>query len=264
VSACADNSFRIALLVRGDLDSAEEALLRAHLAGCATCAGELAAEEQLSRRLEKVPQFMAPADLKAQIRDMMRVPLARGRVLRMAPRRLVVAGMIALALAIGAAVIFRSRFAGDPLTLAARQAVAERVSLDLQRGLFPGETAAAPARLRELAQRYGLPATTAFPGDAELRLVSVRPGTALGKVSAILVYLDKDARLVTLEILPGNEVQIPPDRTRKIQQFRPVLARVEQCGVVLWKQGGALHVLTAPLDDDELARLFVKVRTHPS
>ena len=59
-------------------------------------------------------------------------------------------------------------------------------------------------------------------------------------------------------------MQIPPDRTRKIQQFRPVLARVEQCGVVLWKMGGALYVLTAPLDDQELSRLFVKVRTHPS
>lgn len=264
MSACADNSFRIALLVRGELDSAEEALLRAHLAGCATCASELAAEEELSRKLEKLPRLMAPADLKAQVQDRMGVPLARGRVLRMAPRRLVVAGMIVLALVIGAAVTLRSRFAADPLALAAHQAVAERRSLDLQRDLFPGETAGAPALLRELAQRYGLPATTAFPGDAELRLVSVRPGTALGKVSAILIYLDKEARLVTLEILPGNEVQIPPKRTRQVQQFRPVLARVEQCGVVLWKQGGALHVLTAPLDDQELARLFVKVRTHRS
>ena len=264
MSACADNSFRIGLLARGELDSAEEALLRAHLAGCATCASELAAEERLSRELEKLPRLMAPADLKAQVQDRMRVRLARGRVLRMAPRRLVVAGAIALALVIGTAVTLRSRVAGDPLSLAARQAVAERRGLDLQRDLFPSETAGAPALLRELAQRYGLPVTTAFPGDAELRLVSVRPGTALGKVSAILVYLDKEARLVTLEILPGNEVQIPPNRTRQIQQFRPVLARVEQCGIVLWKQAGALHVLTAPVDDQELARLFVKVRTHPS
>ena len=69
MSACADNSFRIALLVRGELDSSEEALLRAHLAGCATCASELAAEEQLSRKLEKLPRLMAPADLKAQVQD---------------------------------------------------------------------------------------------------------------------------------------------------------------------------------------------------
>jgi hypothetical protein len=264
LSACADNGLRIALLLRGELDSAEEALLRTHLAGCATCAGELAAEEQLSRRLEGLPRLTAPADLKAQVQGMMRVPVGRGRILRTGPRRLLVAGMIALALAIGAAVTFRSRFAHDPLTLAARQAVAERQGLDLQRDLLPGETAAAPALLRELAQRYGLPVTTAFPGDAELRLVSVRAGTALGKVSAILVYLDKEARLVTLEILPGNEVQIPPGRTRQIQQFRPVLARVEQCGVALWKMRGALYVLTAPLDEQELARLFVKVRTQSS
>ena len=181
MSACADNSFRIALLVRGELDSSEEALLRAHLAGCATCASELAAEEQLSRKLEKLPRLMAPADLKAQVQDRMRERVGRARVLRMTPRRLFVAGMIALALVIGAAVTLRSRSAGDPLALAARQAVAERRGLDLQRDLFPSETAGAPALLRELAQRYGLPATTAFPGDAELRLVSVRPGTALGR-----------------------------------------------------------------------------------
>jgi hypothetical protein len=196
---------------------------------------------------------------------MRQVPAARP-ALRIAPRRWAVAGIAALALlvAAGVTVLVRSRAVRDPLTLAAHQAVAERDSLDRQRDLFPTETAGAPALLRELSQRYRLPATTAFPGDDELRLVSVRPGTALGKVSAILVYLDKAARLVTLEILPGNDVQIPAGRTRPIQQFRPAVARVEQCGVVLWKQGGALYVLTAPLDDQELARLFVKVRTRTS
>src|SRR2546425_3005677 len=160
LSACADNSFRIALLVRGELDSAEEVLLRAHLAGCATGASELAAEEQLSRKLEKLPKLMAPADLKAQVQDRMRERLGRARVLRMAPRRLFVAGMIALALVIGAAVTLRSRFAGDPLALAARQAVAERRGLDLQRDLFPSETAGAPPPPPQPRPSTGPPATT--------------------------------------------------------------------------------------------------------
>jgi putative zinc finger protein len=265
LSACADNRFLIALLVRGDLDSAEEARLRAHLAGCPTCASELAAEERLSRRLAELPRFAAPGDLKAQVQDTMRVRRGRGRVLRIPPRRLLVAGgAVAALLIIGAVLTLRRQSAPDPLALAARQAAAEHQMIELQRDLLPNETAGAGARLRELAERYSLPATTAFPGDPELQLISVRPGSALGRVSAVLIYLDRQGRLVTLEILPGKDVQIPPDRTRRVQQFRPVLARVEQRGIVLWKQGGALYLLTAPVEDEELERLYVKVRTRTS
>ena len=193
MSACADNEFRIGLLVRGELDAEEEALLRAHSSECAACASTLAAEERLSRELDKLPRLTAPAELRAQIEAKMRQAPAAAPALRVVSRRWAVAGIAALALlvAAGVTVLVRSRAVRDPLTLAARQAVAERDSLDRQRDLFPTETAGAPALLRELSQRYRLPATTAFPGDDELRLVSVRPGTALGKVSAILVYLDQ-------------------------------------------------------------------------
>jgi hypothetical protein len=107
-------------------------------------------------------------------------------------------------------------------------------------------------------------ATTAFQGDEKVRLVSVRQGFALGKVSAVLVYLDSKARLVTLEILPGGDLKIPPDRTRAVQKFHPMLARADQLGVALWRQGAALYLLTAELDEEGLARLYLKVRTHTS
>jgi hypothetical protein len=90
-----------------------------------------------------------------------------------------------------------------------------------QRDVLRGETAGAGARLRELAQRHGLPATTAFQGDEEVRLVSVRQGLALGKVSAVLVYLDAKGRLVTLELLPGGEVKIPLERTARCSSSIP-------------------------------------------
>jgi anti-sigma factor RsiW len=264
LSACAEKIVRIALLVHGRLDPAEGAQLRAHLAGCDGCAGELAAEEQLSRRLDEMPRPVAPDDLRARVRDTLRGRHGPRPLLRMASRRLLAAGAIAAMLVVGTAVVLRVRSGRDPLTLAARQAVAEHRRIDSQRDLLSGETAGAPLRLRELGQRYNLPTATAFPGDADLQLVSVRPGSVLGRVSAILVYMDKQARLVTLEILPGNDVQIPPDRTRQVQKFRPVLTRVDQRGVVLWKQEGSLYVLTAPLDDQDLAGVFVKVRTHRS
>ena len=264
MSACADNERSIALLARGELDAADEARLRGHIQGCATCAGELAAEQQLSRKLEDLPRPAAPADLKASIGNIVQAHRGRAPVLRLTRRKALAAAAIAAMLIVGAAVALRFRSPRDPLTLAARQTVAEHQRIDRQRERLPAETAGAPVRLRELAQQYGLPTATAFQGDADLRLVSVRPGSVLGKVSATLVYLDKQARLVTLDILPGNDVQIPPDRTRQVQKFRPVMARVEPCGVVLWKQEGSLYVLTAPLDDQELAGVFVKVRTHRS
>jgi anti-sigma factor (TIGR02949 family) len=262
LSGCGDNIFRIGLLVRGELDRDEEATLRAHLAACAACTADLAAEEQLSRDLQKLATLTAPADLRAQVQEKMRAQRGAGRQFRAAPW-VGAAAVIALAI-VGATLAVRSRPTGDALTVAAQQAAAERDSLDRQRDLFPSETANAPVLLRELAQRYRLPTTTAFPGDEDLRLVSVRPATALGKVAAVLVYLDKENRLVTLEIAPGNDVQIPPKRTRPIQQFRPVVERVQQCGVVVWKQGGALYVLAAQVADEDLARLFVKVRTGTS
>jgi len=211
-----------------------------------------------------LPMPAAPDDLKARVQDMMQAHRGRAPVLRLTRRKLLAAAAIAAMLIVGAAVALRFRSAGDPLTLAARQAVAEHQRIERQRQMLPAETAGAPGRLRELAEKYGLSTAAAFPGDADLRLVSVRPGSVLGKVSATLVYLDKQARLVTLDILPGNEVQIPPNRTRQVQKFRPVMARVEPCGVVLWKQEGSLYVLAAPLDDQELAGVFVKVRTHRS
>ncbi len=262
MTPCADSRL-IPLLARGVLDAADEARLRAHLASCPTCPGELAAEEQLTRRLRKeLPLPAAPPELRAALEEMMRARHALPPGRRKA-RRLLLAAAAAVVLVIAGSLALRRPPANDPQVLARHAAAAHR-TIDGQRDVLPSETAGASARLRELAQRYGLPTTTAFQGDAEVRLVSARQGLTLGKVSAVLVYLDAKGRLVTLEILPGGEVIIPRERTRTIQQFHPMLTRADQLGVVVWKQGATLYLLTAPFDEEELAQLYLKVRTHTS
>jgi anti-sigma factor RsiW len=262
LTPCADSRF-IPLLARRELDPAEEARLRAHLASCPTCPGELAAEEQLTRRLrEEVPRPAAPPEMRAALEEMMRARQAPPPGRRKA-RRLLFAAAAAVVLAIAGSLALRRLPANDPQVLARHAAAAHR-TIDGQRAVLPSETAGVSARLRELAQRYDLPATTAFQGDAELRLVSARQGLALGKVSAVLVYLDAKGRLVTLEILPGGEVTIPRERTRTVQQFHPMLTRADQLGVAVWKQGASLYLLTAPFDEEELAQLYLKVRTRTS
>jgi anti-sigma factor RsiW len=262
LTPCADSRF-IPLLARGELDPAEEARLRAHLASCPTCPAELAAEEQLTRRLrEEVPRPAATPELKAALEEMMRTGHAPPPG-RRKPRRLLFAAAAAVVLVIAASLALRRPPPNDPQVLARHAAAAHR-TIDGQRDVLRSETAGASARLRELAQRYGLPVTTAFQGDAELPLVSARQGLALGKVSAVLVYLDAKGRLVTLEILPGGEVTIPRERTRTVQQFHPMLTRADHLGVAVWKQGATLYLLTAPFDEEELAQLYLKVRTHTS
>jgi anti-sigma factor RsiW len=260
---CADSRF-IPLLARGELEPAEEARVRAHLSSCQTCTRELAAEENLTKRLrEGISRPAAPADLRAAVEEEMRAHRTVPRRARITRRMLFAASAAAL-LILAAFLAYRRMSPQDPLVVATRHAAATYQAMDRQRDLLQRETAEARTRLLELAQRYGLPATTAFQGDEEVRLVSVRQGLALGKVSALLVYIDSKGRLVTLEILPGGDLKVPRERTRAVQQFHPMLTRAEQLGVALWRQGPAFYLLTAPMDEAELAQLYLKVRTHTS
>jgi len=260
---CADSRL-IPRLARGELEPAEEARMRAHLSSCQTCTRELAAEGNLTKRLrEGISRPAAPADLRAAVEEEMRalrtVP-SRARI----SRRMFFAASAAALLILAGFLAYRRMSPQDPMVVATRHATATYQAMDNQRDLLQRETAEAKMRLQELSQHYGLPATTAFQGDEEVRLVSVRQGVALGKVSAVLVYIDSKGRLVTLEILPGGDLKVPRERTRAVQQYRPMLTRADQLGVALWRQGQAFYLLTAPMDEEELAQLYLKVRTHTS
>jgi anti-sigma factor RsiW len=247
--------------VRGDLDAEEARRLREHLAGCDECAAELAAEEALTHRLRtEVPRPNAPEDLRAAVESMMR----RQRPVRRATvRRVIGIGAAAAAAVIAIALVLGAR-PRDPIALATRHAADTYTSIDQQRAQLGADSANTDARLRDLTRQYGIPAATAFHGDDEVRLVSVRQGSALGKTSAVLVYLDRQGRVVTLEVLPGGDVTIPKDKTRPVKQFRPMLTRAKDLGVALWRQGPALYLLTAPLDEQGLADLYLKVRLGTS
>src|SRR5438105_14963956 len=130
LTACADSRF-IPLLARGELDPAEEARMRAHLAGCPTCTAELAAEEQLTRRLrEEVPRPAAPAELRAALEEMMRARPPPGR--RKSRRLLLAAAAAVVLLTIGVSLALRKPPANDPLALARHAAAAHR-AIDGQR-----------------------------------------------------------------------------------------------------------------------------------
>ncbi len=118
--------------------------------------------------------------------------------------------------------------------------------------------------MTEIQQRLGVPTTTAFRGDAQLRLVSVTPTYALGHPGAILVFRDPTDRLVTLLIVRAPEVSIPRERGTPVGPYRPILRRQQDVSTALWKQGNAVYGLSAPVDEAEIARLYLKVRQGTS
>ena len=96
--------------VDGDLDAAEEARLRAHLAGCASCAAERDLAEQIRRELRALPQPECPPELLARV-----VQAGRGEVVpfpsplktpRRTQRLRIAAAAAVVALAVGGGSLF--------------------------------------------------------------------------------------------------------------------------------------------------------------
>jgi anti-sigma factor RsiW len=96
--------------VDGDLDAAEEARLRAHLASCVSCAAERALAERIQRELRALPQPECPPELLARV-----VQAGRGEVVPFpaplkTPRRTgrlrITAAAALVALAVGGGSLF--------------------------------------------------------------------------------------------------------------------------------------------------------------
>jgi anti-sigma factor RsiW len=266
---CADVRFRLALFRRGELDETEVEAVRVHLARCPDCPAELEAERLLDQRLaEGKLAWAAPAELRQAIHDLIvreGTPRRRPwhRRLGSAVRRPALAaalGAAAMLLLVAAISLILARTRQpDPLTVPLAETLAGH-----RRGVLETELRGSDRVVAEIQQRLGVPTTTAFRGDADLRLVAVEPTYALGHPGAILVFRDPEGRLVTLLIVRAPEVAIPRERGTPVGPFRPVLRRQQDVSTALWKQGNAVYGLSAPVDEAEIARLYLKVRQGTS
>jgi len=271
---CADIRFRLALLRRGELDETEAVAVRAHLAGCPDCPAELDAERLLDQRLsESQLMWSAPPELRRAVHEVIvregslrrrgwRRPLLR-TLRRPAVAAALGAAAVLLVVAATSVILTRTR-QPDPLTIPLAEALAGHRRGVLETELRGSEKADVDRVVAEIQQRLGVPTTTAFRGDADLPLVAVEPTYALGHPGAILVFRSPEGRLVTLLIVRAPEVAIPRERGTPVGPFRPILRRQQDVSTALWKQGNAVYGLSAPVDEKEIARLYLKVRQGTS
>lgn len=271
---CADIRFRLALFRRGELDDTEAEAVRSHLASCPDCSAELEADRVLDQRLAEAKlAWSASPELRRVVDDTVarEGPARRGRWYRSLGRSLrrpaiaAALGAAATLLVVGALALILARTRQpDPLTIPLAESLAGYRRGVLETELRGGEKADVDRVVAEIQRRLGVPTTTAFRGDADLPLVAVEPTYALGHPGAILVFRGPDGRLVTLLIVRAPEVAIPRERGTPVGPFRPVLRRQQDLSTALWKQGNAVYGLTAPVDEAEIARLYLKVRQGTS
>ena len=271
---CADIRFRLSLFRRGELDDAEAEAVRAHLARCPDCTAELESDRLLDRQLSEATRAMsAPTELRQAVHELIGReggPRRRGwhrsvlsAVQRSAVAAAVGAAAMLLVVAVASLILNQAR-QSDPLTVPLAEALAGYRRGVLETELRGSERADIDRVVAEIQQRFGVPTTTAFRGDADLPLVAVEPTHALGHPGAILVFRSREGRLVTLLIVRAPEIAIPRERGTPVGPFRPVLRQQQDVSTALWKQGNAVYGLSAPVDEKEIARLYLKVRQGTS
>ncbi len=130
----------------------------------------------------------------------------------------------------------------------------------LQRELLDREQPNVDRVVADLHDRLGLPTKTAFRGDREVRLLAVRPTFVVGRAGVTFVYLEGSDRILTLTLIPGREIQMPREGTTQIESYRPFVTRKDSIGIVAWKQAEIAYALTASASEEDLPRLFLKIR----
>jgi anti-sigma factor RsiW len=267
---CHDVRVQLARLLRGEVDSAELAEMFHHLAECAGCAAEFKAEAALGRQLQaETTRYAPPPDIREAVENLIRRQRSgrwaagRDRVQAFFRRPLVAAAVGALAaslFAVSVSQVVWQNLTPDALQSLVAEAANTHRRMVLQRELLDREQPNVDRVVADLHDRLGLPTTTAFRGDQEVRLIAARPTFVAGQTGVTFVYTEGPDRILTLTLLPGREIQMPRQGTTQIETYRPFMTRKDSIGIVVWKQADIAYALTAPASEVDLSRLFLKIR----
>jgi anti-sigma factor RsiW len=259
---CQDVRLRLLAYQRGQLDPAASDGVRVHLAACAGCAHEEAAERALTEALEaRLPQHGAPVGLKRRLAAQWpswpaSAPIARRRW----RRPLVAASAVAAALLIAlplALLLDRGSPSGEASMVAEAvndhlRVLASQHPLDIEsRGMhevkpwFEGRLDFAPV--------------LAFQGDEEFPLRGGAIGYFLGRKAAVLVF-HRRLHQITLIVFPAEGLPWPTADPEPLGGGKGAHTRSARgFTVILWRRGELGYALVSDVDRGELTSLATKL-----
>ena len=257
---CAEARPHLVALSQGRVAGRLEADVRAHVAGCAECAGIAETEAALTAALERLPVHPAPLDLKRRLRaswPQTPAPSAWRRRLRV-----LVPALVAAAVVLVVAPIAWDRFAVRPEREAAARLVAEAVN-DHVRVLIsqqPLEVKSSDThQVRPwLTSRLDFAPVVAFGGDTEFPLQGGAVGYYLDRKAAVLVY---GHRLHTISLLVFRADGLRWSR-RELTHVGGVEAYADTTrgfNVLVWRQGDLGYALVSDVDAAALRTLATRL-----
>ena len=254
-------------LNRERLEAGLAEAVRAHVAGCPSCADALRLDAELRARIRaETPRYAAPPALRARIQALLSeaalappAPIRRAGWREWLGGRPWTVGSLAGALAIVLLAWTGSLWlAKDPVALLATRAIDEHVE-------YVKETMARPAAdplavLRELKRQVDYAFEPVFHGDSQVELVAGMVSDLPGRRAATFVYRDRAKRYATLYLMPEAGIAIPAEGRMPIENFKPYHREVSGRHLLLWKQGSLACLIVSDFDKAGTAAMFLKIR----
>ncbi len=251
-------------LRRGRLDAARAAEVRAHLAGCAGCSREEAAEASLDEALlERLPRYPAPPALRRRVEEL--AAASPGASIALSPRRRPLAVRRLLApLAVAAMAVLTAGVLFQQQLRTRRDAVdrlTDELVTDHLRGLVrehPDDLESSDQHQLKPWYEGKLDFAPVVPGDrGELRLLGGAVGYVLDRKAAVMSYALRRHR-VTLLAFPAGGLTWPA-ANRSAGGVPATAASRNGFGVVLWRAGDLAYALVSDVDAPELEALAAQL-----
>jgi anti-sigma factor (TIGR02949 family) len=259
---CREARDHLAELARNRLEPEAAETVRAHVAGCASCADALRVEAGLHALIrEHAPRYSAPPALRARVRAGLREaerPTAPGWRSWLFLHPWKAGGLAAAFAAVLVAWVGTNWLAADPTSRLISLAVEEHVEYAHEAMHRPPPNP--DELLAALRSRAGFALGPLFRGDTEAPLMSTLTAELRGKPAVALVYRNGPERYTTLLLMPGTDVAIPAEDRLSIETFKPHHRVASGKEVLVWKQNDLACLIVSDLDGPATAAFFLKIR----
>jgi anti-sigma factor RsiW len=252
---CADARLLLLDAQRGRLAAEPRARLEAHLAGCAACRHEEAAERLLSEALEaRLPQHAAPIGLKRRLAAEWTSPPTPAPTGWRRWRRVLVPAVAAAAVLLALTPLYYRRSADRASARLVAEAVTDHLRilasqhpLDIQSGglhqvkpWFEGRLDFAPV--------------VRFEGDQEFVLQGGALAYYLDRKAAVFVF-HRRLHVISLFVFPAEGLPWPTRGLRPVGPARALAGAARGFNVLLWREGELGYALVSDVELPEIVRL---------